>query len=86
MENRTTITQHEISQQTGLAQNYVSEALCNTKPVKKNGGSLQYNPREALEAVLAYCERRKQIVLDAAARKTAKWDNTIDGIRKLLEV
>ena len=83
---RQTITQQEISDMTGIAQGYISEALHNVKTATRDKRLKQYDPTEALEAVLAFCERKKQAVADAAARKIAKWDNTIDDIKKRLEV
>lgn len=81
-----TITQQEISQLTGLPQSYVSDALHRISPDRKNGGMKRYDTKEAVEAILHYCESRKQIVAEAAQRKTAKWDSHIAAAKSILEV
>lgn len=85
MENQT-ITQQEISQMTGLPLPTVSEALFTAKPVSKNGRVLVYQTRDALAAIIQYSQRKRQIIIDAAARKTAKWENIIDALSKRLGV
>lgn len=96
MSIKTTITQQELSEATGLTQSSISEALRGIKPITLGQRSIeqydvgrrikQYDPKEALEAIIAYLERRRQAVLDATERKTAKLDSHIAAAKRLLEV
>ena len=96
MEKKRTITQQELSEATGMTQSAVSEALHSVKPITLGQRSIEqygagrrikfYDQREALEAIVAYLERRRQVVIDATTRKTAKLDSHIAAAKRLLEV
>lgn len=79
------ITQKEISEATGIPQSYVSGALHGIRPIPGHLGLKYYEAGEALEAIVAYCERRRQAVAEAMARKIGKWDRRIDAARGMAE-
>ena len=83
------LTQSEISRATGVGVSTVSLALRDIKPVPQDGRgryNMHYNAQEALEAVIAFCENRRQTILAKAEAKAAKWSGYIDATRKLMDV